>query len=114
MKEVFFLDVYISGNKRLKMGLSEVYGIGQKESIKICKELGLNPRIFIKDLRNKVLDNLASYIKFNYIYGFRLKRLKKRNIKSLIKIHSYRGSRHFLGYLVRGQRSRNKKRRRRF
>ena len=40
--------------------------------------------------------------------------LSSEDIDNLIKIKCYRGSRHFLGYLVRGQRSKNKKLRRHF
>jgi ribosomal protein S13 len=52
------------------------------------------------------------YIESNYIHGLQLKRLKAQNIEMLIKIRSYRGNRHYFGYLVRGQRSKNKKIRR--
>ena len=58
-----------------------------------------------KNLNNQFLDIVNSYVEFNYISGFHLKRLKKQFIENLIKIKCYRGSRHFLGYLVRGQRS---------
>ena len=104
-----FLNTHIPKQTNLKIGLSYIYGIGRKESVKICKKLGLNPRMPFKSLNDYFLNNLKSYIEFNYIYGFHLKRLKRQNIDALIKIRSYRGSRHFLGYLVRGQRSKNKK-----
>jgi small subunit ribosomal protein S13 len=109
MSNNHFLNTYIPKNKNLEIGLSYIYGIGRKESLKICKKLGLNPKMLFKDLNDQVLNNLKSYIEFNYIYGFHLKRLKKQNIDALIKIRSYRGNRHFFGYLVRGQRSKNKR-----
>jgi small subunit ribosomal protein S13 len=104
-----FLNINIPKHTNLEIGLSYIYGIGRKESVKICKKLGLNPRLPFKNLNDHFLNNLKSYIEFNYIYGFHLKRLKRQNINALIKIRSYRGSRHFFGYLVRGQRSKNKK-----
>jgi len=109
MSNNLFLNTHIPKETSLKIGLSYIYGIGRNESVKICRKLGLNPRISFKSLNDHFLNNLQSYIEFNYIYGFHLKRLKKQNINALIKIRSYRGSRHFFGYLVRGQRSKNKK-----
>lgn len=107
-----FLYENISDKKNIKTALSQVYGIGQKESIKICKKLGLNTNARFKDFDSRTRTNLANFIEFNYIYGFHLKRLKKQRIDSLIKLRCYRGNRHFYGYLVRGQRSKNKKLRR--
>ena len=109
MKNLFFLNVYIPKDKNLEIGFSYIYGIGRIEAKRICRKLGLNSRMLIKDLNSQLLDELELYISFNYIYGFRLKRLKKQNIEKLVKLRSYKGSRHFFGYLVRGQRSKNKK-----
>ena len=109
---IHFLNTNIPDNKNIEISLSHIYGIGRKESIKICKKLGLNSRILFKNLNNQSRNALANYIEFNYIYGFHLKRSKKQYIDMLIKIRSYRGSRHYFGYLVRGQRSKNKKTRR--
>jgi len=111
---VHFLNTNIPEKKNLEIALSSIYGIGRRESIKICKKLGLNPKSSFIDLSNKIITNLTNYIEFNYIHGFRLKRLKKQNIDSLIKIRCYRGNRHFSGLLVRGQKSRNKKLRKHF
>lgn len=108
------ININVSNNKNLEVAFSSIYGIGKKEAISICKQLGLNSRMPFKKLNNQFLDVIASYIEFNYISGFHLKRLKKQHIDRLIKIKCYRGNRHFLGYLVRGQRSKNKKLRRHF
>merc|ERR1711943_179336 len=99
------VNISVSDNKNLLIAFSSIYGIGRKEAIVICKKLGLNPRMPFKNLNNQFLDVIGSYIEFNYISGFHLKRLKKQLIDNLIKIKCYRGNRHFLGYLVRGQRS---------
>jgi small subunit ribosomal protein S13 len=107
-----FLNVDIKEKKYLEIALSGIYGIGRKEAIKVCKHLGLNSKKKFKELNNKILTNLSNYIEFNYIQGFHLKRLKKQNISSLIKLKCYKGNRHFNGLLVRGQKSKNKKTRR--
>jgi small subunit ribosomal protein S13 len=109
-----FLHENISDNKNIKVALAQVYGIGYKESIKICHKFGLNIKARFKDLDVGIQSNLANFIEFNYTHGFHLKRLKKQRIETLIKLRCYRGSRHFHGYLVRGQRSKNKKLRRHF
>ena len=107
-----FLDANIPVNKNIEISLTYIQGIGRKESIKICKKLGLNSKILFKSLNTQSRRLLANYINFNYVHGFHLKRIKKQNIEMLIKMKSYRGNRHFYGYLVRGQRSKNKKKRR--
>jgi small subunit ribosomal protein S13 len=109
---IHFLNAKIPDNKNIEISLSYVYGIGRKEALKVCKKLGLNSKASFRDLNNQAQNTLANYIEFNYIYGFHLKRVKKQNIKMLIKMRSYRGDRHYYGYLVRGQRSKNKKIRR--
>jgi small subunit ribosomal protein S13 len=107
-----FLNTNIPVNKNIEISLAHIYGIGRKRSIQICKKLGLNSKSLFTNLTNQVHTALFNYIKFNYIYGFHLKRLRKQNIDILVRVRSYRGSRHYLGYLVRGQRSKNKKIRR--
>lgn len=107
-----FLNVNIPNTKNIEIGLTYIYGIGREESIHICRKLGLNSKKKFGELNEKLINNLENYIKFKYSYGFHLRRLKKQNVSSLIKLRSYRGNRHFLGYLVRGQKSRNKKARR--
>lgn len=109
---IHFLNTNIPDNKNIEISLTYIYGVGRNESIKICKKLGLNPKSLFKNLNSQVRSILSSYIEFNYVYGFHLRRLKKQNIEMLIKIRSYRGNRHYFGYLVRGQRSKNKKTRR--
>lgn len=106
---IHFLNTTISNNMNIKVGLSQIYGIGHFEAIKICKKLGLNPRAFFKSLNNQLRTTLSNYIKFKYVSGFHLRRLKKQNIDFLIKLRLYRGNRHRAGFLVRGQRSKNKK-----
>jgi small subunit ribosomal protein S13 len=110
----YFLNTNVPDNKNIEIALTYVYGIGRKESINVCRKLGVNPKKKFKNLNNKLRNILLKYIEFNYTYGFHLRRLRKQNIEALVKIRSYRGSRHRLGYLVRGQRSKNKKSRRHF
>lgn len=111
---VHFLNTDIPNTKNVEIGLTYIYGIGRKESVSICKKIGINPKTKFFSLNEKIISNLENYIKFKYVHGFHLRRLNKQNINFLIKLRSYRGSRHFLGYLVRGQKSRNKKLRRHF
>ena len=111
---IHFLNTDIPKNKNLKIALSFIYGIGQKESVSICKKLGLNTKILFGKLNDKAFNNLSNYIEFNYIHGFYLKRLKRQYIDALIKIKCYKGIRLREGLLVRGQKSRNKKSRRHF
>ena len=75
--------------KRVEIGLTYIYGIGLTTSKKILAETGIDPDKRVKDLT--VEGDLRRDIAFD--------------IKRLIEIGSYRGTRHRKGLPVRGQRS---------
>jgi small subunit ribosomal protein S13 len=111
---IHFLNVDIPKKKNLEIALSYIYGIGRKESVFICKKLGLNSKISFDKLNDKALNKLLNFIEFNYSHGYHLKRLKRQRLDFLVKLKTYRGIRLKTGLLVRGQKSRNKKLRRNF
>lgn len=101
------LGVDIPKEKRIEISLSYLYGIGRALSNKILKEVNIDPGKRAKDLSEEEVSRIANYLQKS---GLRLEGDLRRdiaqNIKRLMDIGSYRGSRHKRGLPVRGQRTR--------
>ena len=92
-------------DKRVEIGLTYIYGIGLKTSQKILAATGVNPDVRVKDLDEADTQKLRREIEDNYKVEGDLRREISMNIKRLIDIGCYRGTRHRLGLPVRGQRT---------
>ena len=100
------LGVDIPKEKRTEIALTYLYGVGRALSIRFLKEAGIDPSKRAKDLTEKEVSTITSVIqKSNIKVEGDLRREIQQNIKRLIDIKSYRGSRHVKGLPVRGQRS---------
>ena len=91
--------------KRIEIGLTYIYGIGQVTSNKILKEVGIDPNTRVKDLDESDVAKLRQYIDKNYQVEGELRKEVSMNIKRLSEIGSYRGIRHRKGLPVRGQKT---------
>lgn len=91
--------------KRLEYGLTYIYGIGVSTSRKILAMTGIDPDKRVKDLTEDEVSKLREAIEHNVTVEGDLRRNIAMDIKRLIEIGSYRGSRHRKGLPVRGQRS---------
>ena len=92
-------------DKRIEIGLTYVYGIGRTLSNEILKETGVNPDTRVKDLTDDEICKLREVIEKNHKVEGDLRREVALNIKRLMEIGSYRGSRHKRHLPWRGQRS---------
>lgn len=92
-------------DKRVEIGLTYIYGIGQSTATTILKETGVNPDTRGKDLSEEDVAKLREYIDKNCNVEGDLRREVALNIKRLIEINCYRGVRHRRGLPVRGQRT---------
>lgn len=92
-------------DKRVEIGLTYIYGIGRSSSNRILAETGINPDTRIRDLSEEEVSKLRSHIDQNFTVEGDLRRDNAFDIKRLVEIGSYRGSRHRKGLPVRGQRS---------
>ena len=91
--------------KRVEIGLTYIFGIGRTRSNEILAKTGINPDVRVKDLSEDDVAKLREAIEHEYTVEGDLRRDIAMNIKRLIEIDSYRGSRHRKGLPVRGQRS---------
>ena len=83
--------VNLPNQKRLEIGLTYIYGIGQSTAQKICKELELDPNEKIKDLTDDEVTKLRAYIDTNVEVEGDLRRERSQAIKRLSEIGCYRG-----------------------
>ncbi len=98
--------VDIPKNKQVLVSLQYIYGIGSSLSQKILAQAGVNPYTKVSDLAEEEVNRLREIIDREYNVEGELRKETDLNIKRLIEIGSYRGTRHRHGLPVRGQRTR--------
>lgn len=91
--------------KRVEIGLTYIYGIGNTTAKKIIAETGVNPDVRVKDISEDDLQKIREYISENLTVEGDLHREVSQNVKRLMEIGCYRGLRHRKGLPVRGQRT---------
>ena len=92
-------------DKRIEIGLTYIYGIGRKSANDILAQTGVNPDTRVRDLTEEEEARLRDCIDHNYVVEGDLRRSVALDIKRLMEIGCYRGTRHRKGLPVRGQRS---------
>jgi small subunit ribosomal protein S13 len=97
--------VNLPNTKRLEIGLTYIYGIGQSTAQKILKEIGLSPDTKVRDLTDEEVTKLRDYIDDKLEVEGDLRRERTQAVKRLGEIGSLRGIRHRRGLPVHGQRT---------
>jgi small subunit ribosomal protein S13 len=97
--------VNLPNQKRLEIGLTYIFGIGQPSAQEICQALGLSMDTKVRDLTEDEVAKLRDYIDEHYQVEGDLRRERTQSIKRLQEIGSYRGQRHRRNLPVRGQRT---------
>jgi len=105
--------VNIPQNKLVQVGLTYIYGIGDKFSNEICKALEIPKSKRVNELTDDQILKIREYIDQKFTVEGDLRRENSLSIKRLIDLASYRGSRHRKKLPVRGQRTRSNARTRR-
>jgi small subunit ribosomal protein S13 len=103
----------IPNEKRLDIALTYIYGIGRTNVISVLTEAKLPAEKRVKTLTDEEINRISKVIEKGYTVEGDLRRQIHDNIKRLIEIHSYRGSRHTKNLPTRGQRTRSNARTRR-
>ena len=98
--------VNIPQNKLVHIGLTYIYGIGDKFSNQICTSLEIPTKKRINELTDDDILKIREYIDANFKVEGDLRRDYSLTIKRLIDLACYRGSRHRKKLPVRGQRTR--------
>ncbi|ESQ24697.1 MAG: Ribosomal protein S13 [uncultured Acidilobus sp. OSP8] len=117
----------ISGEETLVYGLSRIKGLGYTTALAIARKLGLDPTVRVGYLSAEALKRVEDAVNdltrlglpswlYNrrkdyetgqdrHLVGAELIFAARRDIEREIKISSWRGVRHKLGYKVRGQKT---------
>ena len=97
--------VNIPNHQHAEIALTAIFGIGRPSAQKICEAAGVNRSAKIKDLTDGDMDKLREQIAKFTVEGD-LRREISMNIKRLMDLGCYRGTRHRKGLPARGQRTR--------
>ncbi len=92
-------------NKRVEYGLTAIFGIGLHTAKKIIATVGIDSLKKIKELNDEEITKIRKLIELDYKVEGALRAEIAADIKRLIDIGSYRGSRHKFGLPARGQRT---------
>ena len=105
--------VDIPREKRVEIGLPYIFGIGLTTSQKILKQTSISPDIRVKDLSEEQINRLREVVDKGQKIEGDLRREIAMNIKRLIEVGTYRGTRHRKNLPSRGQRTKTNARQRR-
>jgi len=91
-------------NKRVEIGLTYIFGIGESKARLVLQRAGVDPDTYVKDLTDDEVLKLRDAIDQEMVEGD-LRRDRSQNVKRLMEIGAYRGVRHRRGLPVNGQRT---------
>ena len=97
--------VDVPGNKRLRVGLRSIYGIGPTAALKVADQAAVSPDAKVGELSEDELNRVRGIIDKDYVVEGDLQRQVQQNVMRLIEVGTYRGTRHRRGLPVRGQRT---------
>ena len=92
-------------DKKVEIGLTYIFGIGRASALEILEKAGIDASLRIRDLTDADVQKLRGVIEKEYRVEGALRTEVAMNIKRLMDIGSYRGTRHRRGLPVRGQRT---------
>ena len=97
-------------NKRGEIGLTYIYGIGRTTAQQILTEAGIDLNTKVQDWTDEQLTAIRTIINDRVKVEGALRSEVQLNIKRLMDIGCYRGTRHRKGLPLRGQRTKNNSR----
>ncbi len=96
----------IPRNKQIWVSLQYIHGVGPSVSRKVLEQTGVGAETRADDLTEQEVNSIREVIDREYMVEGELRKEHSLNIKRLMEIGSYRGSRHRHSLPVRGQRTR--------
>ncbi|MBP0132347.1 MAG: 30S ribosomal protein S13 [Nitrosospira sp.] len=97
--------VNIPNHQHAEIALTSIYGIGRTRARQICASLGIAGSTKVKDITDAQMEKVRDSVAKFTVEGD-LRREVSMNIKRLMDLGCYRGTRHRRGLPVRGQRTR--------
>lgn len=99
------VGIELPKEKRIDVALTYIHGIGQPMARLILKHTNIPGEVKAKSLTEDEVNRISLYIQKEVKHEGNLRREIALNIKRLMDIGSYRGTRHKKGLPVRGQRT---------
>ena len=96
----------IPRDKQIWVSLQYIHGVGPNVSRRILEQTGVQAEVKANDLTDQEVNSIREVIDREYMVEGDLRKENTLNIKRLMEIGSYRGSRHRYSLPVRGQRTR--------
>ena len=91
--------------KRIEIGLTYIFGLGRHAANVVLKDAGISPDKRTDDLDDNDVRRIRDAIEAHYRVEGDLRRDIQLNIKRLMDLGCYRGTRHKKGLPARGQRT---------
>ena len=91
--------------KRIEVGLTAIFGVGRATASRILERTGIAPATRVRDLSDNEVSRLRQIIERDHKVEGALRTEVAMNIKRLMDIGTYRGTRHRKNLPVRGQRT---------
>lgn len=99
--------VDLPNEKRIDIALTYIYGVGRTNVLTILKEAHIDASRRVNALTDEEVGKISRIIEKGMIVEGDLRKDVSDNIKRLMEIRSYRGSRHSKSLPARGQRTRS-------
>lgn len=99
------VGVDLPKSKRVLIGLQSIMGIGPTRATALLEKSGLAESMRVHELSDEQVNTLSNLIQNDYRVEGDLRREVTSNIKRLMDINCYRGTRHKKGLPVNGQRT---------
>lgn len=93
--------------KRIVIGLTYIYGVGNVISKEILKEASIDENTKSKDLTDQEVAAIRDILENKYLVEGELRKEVQTNIRRLVEIGCYRGIRHRTGLPTRGQKTKS-------
>ena len=97
--------VNIPTNKRIRVALTYIFGIGPKIANDICNEASVDITMRVSQLKDEEINKIREIIDAKHSVEGDLRRKVSMDIKRLTDLGCYRGLRHRKKLPVRGQRT---------
>lgn len=99
------VGVDLPRTKRLEIGLQSIFGIGPTRARDIMEKSGIKSEVRVHELTDEQVSRITAIVQNDYKVEGDLRREVTSNIKRLMDINCYRGTRHKRNLPVRGQRT---------
>ncbi len=93
-------------DKRVEVALTYIFGVGLPRAQELLAATNVNPDTRVRNLTEEEVTRLRDFIDRNYKVEGDLRRDIAMDIRRLVEIGAYRGTRHKKSLPVRGQRTR--------